>query len=266
MSSSVQAKRLQILDEGEIETLFTCPEFTDEERLTYFALSPIEWAALSDLTTKARIYCILQLGYFKARQQFFALDAATVRADVAYICQRYFPDYDPDDTISKASPDTRTRHQRLILELCRYRLCGPAERQLLEERAMQLARVSSKPIYIFRELISFLTTNRIVTPAYSTLQDLIGKILELEKRRLAEYAQVQLRPEEIVALNALLDNATGLYEITRLKRSPRDFGFQEMKREIARGEQIRPLYHLAERSSLNWEYPTKPSSTIMHHW
>jgi len=128
MSSSAQAKRLQILDEGEIETLFTTPEFTAEERLTYFSLSPIEWAAVSDLTIKARIYCILQLGYFKARQQFFPLDVAPVRADVAYICQRYFPDYDLDDTISK---DTRTKHQRLILELCHYRLCGAAERQLL---------------------------------------------------------------------------------------------------------------------------------------
>lgn len=244
MPPQAEDKRLLILDEGETAALFARPDLSDEERQAYFSLSPVESAALQELSIKSRIYCILQLGYFKAKQQFFVLDADGVRADVAYICQRYFPDYDIDDTISK---DTRTKHQRVILELCQYRLCGAAERRQLEEKAAQLAKVSSKPIYIFRELIHFLAVNRIVSPAYSTLQDAIGKVLEQEKLRLIDFARLRLRPTDVRALRELLANPVGLYEITRLKRSPRDFGFREMKREIARGEQIRALYHRAEQ-------------------
>ncbi len=244
MTPQTDDKRLKILDEGEIATLFARPLFTDQERQAYFSLSPVESTALKDLAIKSRIYCILQLGYFKARQQFFLLDVEDVRADVAYICQRHFPGYDIDDTISKG---TRTKHQRIILDLCQYRLYGALERQQLEEKAPQLAKVSSKPIYIFRELMHFLAIKRIVSPAYSTLQDAIGKVLEQEKLRLIDFARSRLQPADVRALRQLLTNPDGLYEITRLKRSPRDFGFQEMKREIARGEQVRSLYGLAER-------------------
>jgi TnpA family transposase len=243
MTTQDEDKRLKILDEGEIDTLFARPTFTDEERQEYFLLSPIENAALKDLAIKSRIYCILQLGYFKARQQFFVLDAEDVRVDVNYICQLHFPDYEIDNTISK---DTRTKHQRLILDLCQYRLYGAIERQKLEAKAALLAKVSSKPIYIFRELMHFLTINRIVSPAYSTFQDAIGKVLEQEKLRLIDFAKAKLLQTDIQALKELLTNPEGLHEITRLKRSPRDFGFQEMKQEIARGEQIRDLYYRAE--------------------
>lgn len=244
MTTQAEDKRLKILDEGEVTVLFARPEFTDEERQEYFSLSPVENTGLKDLAIKSRIYCILQLGYFNARQQFFALTVDEVRDDVNYICRLQFPDYEIDDTVSK---DTWTKHQRLILDLCRYSLFGPNERQKLEKKAASLAKVSSKPIYIFRELMQFLTINRIVSPAYSTLQDVIGKVLEQEKLRLIDFAKTQLLQADIQALKELLTNPEGLYEITRLKRSPRSFGFQEMKREIARGEQIRDLYHRAER-------------------
>ena len=136
MTTQDEDKRLKILDEGEIDSLFARPTFSDEERQEYFLLSPVENAALKDLAVKSRIYCILQLGYFKARQQFYILDADDVQVDVTYICQLHFPDYEIDDTISK---DTRTKHQRIILDLCQYRIFGRVERQKLETKAAMLA-------------------------------------------------------------------------------------------------------------------------------
>src|SRR5699024_12729430 len=44
---------------------------------------------------------------------------------------------------------------------------------------------------------------------------------------------------------ALLEDAQGLYEITLLKREPKDFSLKEIKREIDRGKQIQSLYQLA---------------------
>lgn len=131
MTTQAEDKRLKILDEGEVTVLFARPEFTDEERQEYFSLSPVENTGLKDLAIKSRIYCILQLGYFNARQQFFALTVDEVRDDVNYICRLQFPDYEIDDTVSK---DTWTKHQRLILDLCRYSLFGPNERQKLEKK------------------------------------------------------------------------------------------------------------------------------------
>ena len=62
-------KRLRILGDDEIEAVYRRPRFTHEERLEYFSLSPTEKAALEQLhSIKSRIYFILQLGYFKARQ------------------------------------------------------------------------------------------------------------------------------------------------------------------------------------------------------
>lgn len=48
-----------------------------------------------------------------------------------------------------------------------------------------------------------------------------------------------------ITLDGLFDDTDGLYTITMLKRQPKDFSLGEMRREIARGEQLSPLYQLA---------------------
>jgi hypothetical protein len=59
--------------------------------------------------------------------------------------------------------------------------------------------------------------------------------------------RVRLSPEQANALNDLLDDRPGLYEITQLKREPKDFSVTEIKRERERGRQIQPLYQLSQR-------------------
>ena len=67
-------KRLAILSRDEIEAIYGRPCFTKEERGEYFSLSPAEQVALEQLRfVNAKIYFILQLGYFKARNMFFVL-------------------------------------------------------------------------------------------------------------------------------------------------------------------------------------------------
>lgn len=81
---------------------------------------------------------------------------------------------------------TRTilHHRQLILNLFRYRMCGPAERQQLAIRAQQAARLTSTPIFVFRDLLQYLLEQRIMLPGYSVLQELVGKTLAAEQRRL----------------------------------------------------------------------------------
>ena len=168
---NVKPKRLRILAEEEIEVLYELPRFTPEERNKYFTLSWSETEVLEQLrSTKSRLHFILQLGYFKARYLFFVFDLPSVMEDVLYIREQHFPGFDLTNiSITKV---TRLRQQRLILELYNYRNCRAQERQQLETRAQQAARVDSKPIYIFRQLMHYLTEERIVSPAYSVMQDI----------------------------------------------------------------------------------------------
>jgi hypothetical protein len=67
-----QNKRLNILTAKEIQALYGIPQFTPEERITYFTLDPLEEEQLKNIRyINAAVYFILQLGYFKAKKQFF---------------------------------------------------------------------------------------------------------------------------------------------------------------------------------------------------
>ena len=238
--------RLKILGGDEIDALYAHPRFTHEERVDHFALSPAEVAALEQLhSIKSKIFFILQLGYFKARHMFFIFDLREVEDDVGYIRERYFPDTDQvDPTIAKG---TRLKQQRLILELCNYRAWNTEEQKKLAARSRQAAKVSGKPIYIFRELTHYLLENRIVAPGYSLMQDTVGGALAYEQRRLASIVRSHLEQSETEALDRLLQDTQGLYEITLLKRDPRDFSNDEIKGEIRRGDRMCPLYYFAQR-------------------
>jgi len=243
--ANTQKKRLRILDDDEIEAIYGIPRFTHEERIEYFSLSPGEKAALEQLhSIKSRIYFILQLGYFKARHLFFIFDIREVFEDARCIQEQYFPDFQL--TEFKIKYVTRLNQQNMILSLCNYRNCDARERQNVETKARQAATVCSKPIYIFREIMHYLSEQHIVAPVYSLLQDIIGKALKYEQSRLTSIARNHLTPSDIQTLKSLLSDSQGLYEITLLKREPKDFSLKEIGQEINRGKNIYDLYCLAK--------------------
>ncbi len=238
-------KRLKILDADEIGAVYGLPVFDDEDRAFYFTLSPPERAILSQLHgLKSSIYYILQLGYFKARRQFFVFNLQQVATDAQHVQRSYFPDYMLVDLdITKV---TRLKQQSLILELLQYRVCGEEERQQMRMKAQQVAQISSRPIYVFRELMAYLTRQRLIAPGYTVMQEMIGDVLQREKERLIAIAKFHLTDDTVTALNDLLANPRGLYEITRIKREPKDFSIKEINEEIRRGEQIKLLYAVAQ--------------------
>ena len=238
-------RRLRILGEDEIEALYGLPHFSDEERLEYFSLSPTEKRALDQLhSIQSRISFILQLGYFKSHHLFFVFDLAAVEADARYIQEQYFPSFEPTDL--RVTKVTRLKQQGLILELFNYQTCDAEHRQALSEKACQAAKVSSKPIYVFRELMHYLEDQRLVMPGYSSMQDIIGQALTHEQERLATILAHSLSGADQENLHQLLEDSPGLYEMTQLKREPKDFSASEMQREMQRGDHLRELYHLAD--------------------
>jgi hypothetical protein len=242
-----EQKRLRILGDDEIEAIYGKPRFTPEERIQYFSLSQAEKELLTELrSVKSQAYFVLQLGYFKAKHLFFTFDLNEVEQDMQFVLSQHFNNREITN-LSAVDKHTRLKQQRLIRKLFDYRSCDAETRQKLAAKAQQSVSVCSKPVYIFRELMHYLSEQNIVAPRYSFMQETVGQALTYEQKRLTTIVGNHLTSSNLEALRSILDNSEGLYEITQLKREPKDFSLSEIKREIHRGEQIRRLYHLAKR-------------------
>jgi hypothetical protein len=182
-----EEKRLKILGEDEIEDIYGRPRFTQEERYNYFSLSQPEIELLQILrSVKSKIYFVLQLGYFKVKHLFFIFEPREVLEDFKYILNLHFEGSNEPNILDMIplTKITRLKHQKLILQLFNYRSCDTKERQNLEKKVFAAVSVCCKPIYIFREIINYLSEQRIVTPGYTYLQETVGKSITYEQKRL----------------------------------------------------------------------------------
>ena len=247
LKASRKEKRLKILADDEIESIYSRPNFTYEERTEYLVLSQSDRELLKGFRSiKSQVYFILQLGYFRAKHLFFIFTLDEVKDDFQYVLEQHF-NSKQIKRIKIIDRETRLKQQKLILKYHSYRSCAKKERQELKQKAQQSAMVYSKPVYVFRELINYLTEQQIVLPGYSLMQDIVSIALTSEQNRLTKIINNGLSTFEIEALEKLLEDSTGLYEITQLKHEPRDFSLKEIKREIQRGEQLYPFYEIAQK-------------------
>ncbi len=164
-------RRLRVLTDEEIEALYGRPSFSADERAEYFTLTPVEQDLLRSFRgVSPQLAFPLHLGYFKAKQLFFPVRFSDdeMGDDVAYLLARYFPDSPPADL---RSPNKRTvlRQRRALLDHFGYRACTARDRRTLARRAADAARLNCKPVYVFRELLQYLTEQRLVLPGYTVL-------------------------------------------------------------------------------------------------
>jgi len=236
------SRRLAILSAQEIADLYGVPRFTEDDRRLYFDLSPGERAAVDAVhTTSAAVHLTLQLGYFKASRRFFVYAREAVLDDLAHICRRYFPQRDLGD-IKALSKPTRLEQQQTILTLFDYRLCDAAAKAALERKAQRAALLSTQPIFILREALQYLTTQRIVAPGYTYLQDMVGRVVSGERQRITHLLEQALTPDVARHLDALLQADEGMYRISALKHEPKDFSYGELRQEVVRRTFFQPLY------------------------
>jgi TnpA family transposase len=242
--SPTDSHRLAILSAQEIEELYGLPKFNDDQRHLYFDLSAPEQAAVEDRRFVVGAYLILELGYFKAKRQFFAFEQHEVLDDLKYILDRYFPGRKPSNLKLPSRP-TRSGIQQTVLQLVNYRAWDSDARQDLEQKAQRVAALSSQPLYILRESLQHLTNLRTVAPVYSTLQDMIGRVVTYERSRVTQLLQQRLTPTLERHLDALLEGNDQLYRISALKREPKDFSYKELRKEVERRQFFLPLHEFA---------------------
>lgn len=174
-STNIQAsRRLSILSTEEVDSLYGLPHFTEGDRQSHFDLSPEERETIDTARTiTAAVHLVLQLGYFKAKAQFFVVSLDHARPDIDHIVKRYFPGRLMAD-VGVLSKPTRLVQQRVILGLLDYSLCGIEGRHALVAFAQRAAMLSTQPKFILREVLERLSNQRIVAPGYTSLQDLVS--------------------------------------------------------------------------------------------
>ena len=247
-------KRLSILTPDEIEEIYGLPKFSHEDRLIYFSFNHAE-KEMVDIhrSYQSILYFILQLGYFKAKKMFFVFDFSMVREDVRHILIQYFPEINevPVHDIPKM---TSIDMQKKILGLFEYRLCDQPIKTALKFKAIQLAKVCTKPIYIFKELVNYLESQKIVLPGYSFFQEeVVGKALTNEQSRLESAIEEKITSEIRAQLKNLLKTENDIYALTILKKEPKDFSYKEMSLEINKCIAVKSLFVFARGFLKNLE-------------
>lgn len=227
---TTKSERLTVLSDAEQEALYGLPDFDDAQRLEYLALTETELAlASSRHGLPAQVYCILQIGYFKAKHAFFRFDWSEVEDDCAFVLSRYF-----HGESFEHKPISKHEHyaqRERIADLFGYRPWAADFLPQLAQQAAQTVRRDVMPGFIAAELIVWLNEHKIIRPGYTTLQELVSETLSAERRRLGGLLAEVLDESAKAALGQLLVRDDTLSQLAALKQDAKDFGWRQMARE-----------------------------------
>lgn len=145
--SAPDSHRLSILSKSEIQELYGMPVFKEADRWRYFDMSPVEMASAKARTHALGMFQTLELGYFKAKRQFFTFQVMDVQADLRHIADRHFWGIDTKE-LQLPVAKTRARIQQNILALCAYQAFDGAAATELTSKLLRTAAISTKPIYL----------------------------------------------------------------------------------------------------------------------
>lgn len=239
-----KSERLAVLNNAEQEALYGLPDFDDAQRLEYLALDESELAlACSRQGLHAQIYCILQIAYFKAKHLFFRFGWSDVKDDCNFILSRYFH----GEPLPEQSP---TKHERYaqrekICALYGYRPWSSTLSSQLEHQAIHVVRRDVTPGFVATELIIWLNEHKIIRPGYTTLQELVSRVLSDERLRLERILAERLDDTTIAGLDKLIERDDTLSRLAVLRQDARDFGWRQMVHEREKRAILEPLHRKA---------------------
>ena len=238
-------KLLSVLSDAEQEALYGLPDFDDAQRLEYLALTETELALASSRPgLHAQVYCLLQIGYFKAKHAFFRFDWNEVEDDCAFVLSRYF-----HGEAFERKPITKHEHytqRERVAKLFGHQLWVADYLPQLGQQATQTVRRDVTPGFVATELIVWLNKHKIIRPGYTTLQELISETLSTERRRLGGLLAEVLDDPAKVALAKLLVRDDTLSQLPALKQDAKRFGWRQMIREREKRTLLEPLHRIAK--------------------
>jgi len=247
----MQSKRLSILSRPEVQEVYSVPAFNARDREHFFTFTEGELAAVQRLHNhRHRIYFLLMLGYFKFKPVCLTLQWKAIFGDYRYIAERYFPGANlQNNTISRF---VRVRYYRRIFTMLDYQRFSKEHEQELLAKLFKHAAYYIDESQLFNSAITFLESEQIAIPGYSTLQDLISTAINTEETRLSKLIDKHLSHKNTFL--SLIDMAIKPVPLKNLKKLTRTYRPGEYKPEILRHQLLAPLaeeaYPLIEKLKL----------------
>lgn len=234
--------RLTILTPQEIDTLYAIPSLDNEERSFLFSLDEIDRAILDSLenNTARKVDYILQLGFYRAIGNFFLFNFQTVKADVEFIMQLYFP----GEPFPKKQVSKNHHYQNRCAVMNQFGLrdadAGFQSQLLKEAKALAKRHVLSR--FVLEELLSYCQLQNVLRPAYSSLQKIVSIALREERKRLVTKLYTDADKGLRGQLDRLLANDELFYNLTLLKKDQKDFSTTEIKKSVAKQKLVIGIY------------------------
>lgn len=240
-----QKTRIILLSNAEVEELYSLPAFNKKDRETFFALSNSDYKLLDEYRTqKLKIYFILQLGYFRATQQFYNFKFEDILDDVSYLSNKYF-NQSKNTLTDKPHRESIKDQQNIILKLHNYIDWSTAFTAQVIDHLLELIRYYPKGSNALRELFKYFQNKRIVIPKYRALQDMFSKAFSTEEIRLHNI--ISSIPKNInQQLQEVANNGEAFNQLNVIRCDQKDFQYTAVKLEIKKAKEIVVLYQFCK--------------------
>jgi TnpA family transposase len=238
-------KRISLLSDTEITDLYSMPDFNQDEKELYLTLNERECVIINNYSTiKTRVFFILQLGYFKAKQQFFKFDLADVQSDVEYAISHFFTDTGTI-TSGRISRDYITRQKNDILKLFDYREWSPKYAPQAESHLCELLRYYPKSHSALRQLLTYFEAQKIIIPSYRNLQDMFTAAYSAEEIRISSIIlSIPNRHQE--QLSGLINQEDRISRLNIIRADQKDFQYTAVRAEVEKAQNIVGLYEFSK--------------------
>lgn len=239
-------EHIHLLSEAETTELYAIPHFNEEERKLYFSIeNECEANALNLYSNfKIRIYLILQLGYFKAKHQFFDFVFEDVSVDAEYVLSYFYKNKEADLS-GRPSRHCISEQKRAILQLFDYKDWSPHYQHSVQLHMSELLRYYPRGHSAIRQLLSYLDQKQIIIPSYRTLQTLFTKAYAAEEKRINQLIS-SIPDHKQQLLSALINRSDGVSQLNIIRGDQKDFNYTAVRAEIDKAEELAGLYEFAK--------------------
>jgi len=237
-------RNVNILSESEIADIYDIPEFNEHEQMLYFALDPDE-KKLADKfkTTNTKLYCILQIGYFRAKNMFFKFRFEDVKADVKFVYDKFCDGECP--SVGAISRERIDLQKEEILKKYDYQQCTGDAMAAVKSHFSMLIKYFPKPHNAARELLKYCDDNKIIMPAYRKLQDIYSESYNNELARLS--VLLDSVPQDIkLQLDSLIKKDDGILSLNDIRYDQRDFSYTAIKSIVEKVNELAEIYQFCK--------------------
>jgi TnpA family transposase len=235
-----KSKRITILNESEVQNLYSVPAFTAEQQRYFFILNDYEKLQINQLKErKYRCAAIALLGYFKSKPIQLTPSFTSIYDDLKYIANNYYPGFKVPRFSIKS--DQRSRLYKKVLELVDYTPWrGHIHEQELGQHLLKSAQSWQNSRSLFDSAIEYLSSQKIVVPAYSLLQKIISQVVNQEQNRLIDQIN-QTTSKSLKQTIADMASSKGGLSLGQIRQSAKSFNSTELDKELTVYRHIKPL-------------------------